>query len=210
MKTREFLETFATVEELFPQLVLVPMSSNLIDIDVVHIDLEDIAYVLGVKEGGVTADRYYMPTVAELKRFSCPKKMLLIYAIRNMLENNSVFLVPIDECIGVPVYLPMYIAGYTDSKEALPFSSLILLDDRALKNIAETISKNHGNRESFYILPSSKHEVIILPMDFGTNISEDALLEMVVNTNFMLPEEEKLTNSVYFYDADLQMVKKIR
>ncbi|HEX3076665.1 MAG TPA: DUF5688 family protein [Lachnospiraceae bacterium] len=52
---------------------------------------------------------------------------------------------------------------------------------------------------SFYILPSSIHEVILVPTD--GEISKDNLMEMVTEVNrTQVSDEEVLSNSVYFYD----------
>jgi hypothetical protein len=52
---------------------------------------------------------------------------------------------------------------------------------------------------SFYILPSSIHEVILVPID--GEMSKDNLMEMVTEVNrTQVSDEEVLSNSVYFYD----------
>lgn len=54
---------------------------------------------------------------------------------------------------------------------------------------------------SYYILPSSIHEVILIPDDGDMDV--EFLLSMVVSVNKdgVLPED-KLTDSVYYYDAE--------
>lgn len=53
----------------------------------------------------------------------------------------------------------------------------------------------------YYILPSSIHECILLPMTIQPNYLE--LENMVKEVNMMMvPEEEQLGNRVYYYDSE--------
>ena len=55
-------------------------------------------------------------------------------------------------------------------------------------------------REKYFILPSSVHEVLILPFTDGA--SADDLRQMVTTINATeVSEEEKLSDNVYIYDA---------
>ncbi len=72
------------------------------------------------------------------------------------------------------------------------------------------VLKNFANKKqmNFYILPSSVHEVILLP---ETSISdEEYLLEMVTEINRTQVEEtEVLADAVYFYDRTCDKMERI-
>lgn len=68
-----------------------------------------------------------------------------------------------------------------------------ILYDRALQAAAEEIGSN------FYVLPSSIHEVLLLPMDEFADEEHLHLLVEQVNTN-VLEDMDFLSNSVYRYD----------
>ena len=65
-------------------------------------------------------------------------------------------------------------------------------------NLLKTVSEMLNG--SFFVLPSSVHEVIVLPDDMG--YSPDMLRDLVetVNTNEVSPAEV-LSNSVYRFEA---------
>ena len=56
-------------------------------------------------------------------------------------------------------------------------------------------------RSDIYILPSSIHELILLPVNKCNGIEVEELRNMVNEVNMMqVPEEEILSNNVYYYD----------
>lgn len=79
------------------------------------------------------------------------------------------------------------------------FGAVSMCDDR----IMEKFSKDcHG---SFYILPSSIHELILIP-DRGIH-QKDELKCMVEEVNAgCVMDEERLSDNVYYYDAKLKKV----
>lgn len=84
---------------------------------------------------------------------------------------------------------------YVLTNEFKTFGAAVLL----YKGFLEKVSKKIGG--SFYILPSSVHEVIALPESSGTDVR--AMLDVVTSVNaYELKEEEILADSVYFYDCD--------
>lgn len=79
------------------------------------------------------------------------------------------------------------------SNEQRNQGAVCVLYDGVLENVAEDYGK------SFYVLPSSIHEVILLP-DTGTN-SEDALRSMISDVNrTQVSPEEVLSDSLYYFD----------
>ena len=60
--------------------------------------------------------------------------------------------------------------------------------------------------ESFYILPSSIHEVILVPESLGAQAQ--VLIEMVKDVNrIAVAEDEVLSDNVYLYDLDNDEIK---
>ena len=81
--------------------------------------------------------------------------------------------------------------------------SYAMIDDELLKQIRERVGE-------FYILPSSIHELIIVPTNASRNAPEtvtaEGLRELVRAVNQSnVPREEWLSDSVYKYDGDVGM-----
>ena len=73
-----------------------------------------------------------------------------------------------------------------------------LLDEKMMEQIAERV----GN--DFYILPSSVHEVLIVPKEAGMDLKDLEAMVQEVNATQVAPED-KLTDSVYHYDAEAKI-----
>lgn len=70
------------------------------------------------------------------------------------------------------------------------------------EDIISDFAKEHG---SFYILPSSIHEVILFPRE--QDESREELSEMVMEINrYVVADTEYLSDSVYFYDSDMGQI----
>ena len=78
-------------------------------------------------------------------------------------------------------------------------AQIILVANNEEGTLVEAVASEFGG--SYYILPSSIHEVILIPDDGDMDV--EFLLSMVVSVNKdgVLPED-KLTDSVYYYDAE--------
>ena len=94
-----------------------------------------------------------------------------------------------------------------DSKEFVGLPLLVLTNNRRYlgaacilyKGLLERFAEKSG--KSFYILPSSIHEVILLPEDKVNNSKN--LLHMVAEVNrTQLNPEEVLSDTVYYYDKE--------
>lgn len=91
--------------------------------------------------------------------------------------------------------VPMYVLS---NKSRVNGAACILYKD-LLKDFSMEVDKD------LYILPSSTHEVILLPSD-GTQESAQ-LKEMVQEVNRMqVAEEEVLSDSVYYYDREKDVI----
>ncbi len=70
------------------------------------------------------------------------------------------------------------------------------------EDIISDFAKEHG---SFYILPSSIHEVILFPKE--RDEAREELSEMVMEINrYVVADTEYLSDSVYFYDSDVGQI----
>ncbi|WP_170164252.1 DUF5688 family protein [Mobilisporobacter senegalensis] len=84
--------------------------------------------------------------------------------------------------------IPMYILS---NSNGINGASAILYTD-----ILKEFSTSQNS--DFYILPSSIHEVILVP--YSVQLSKETLREMVLNVNqTQVPEDEVLSNQVYIY-----------
>lgn len=97
------------------------------------------------------------------------------------------------------------LAQYTD--DSTPLDMHVLTNQNRCNGAAALLYPQALNMAAdllggdFYILPSSIHEVILLPAD--PDINESALLSMVrdINANDVIPTE-RLSNTVYYCDAE--------
>lgn len=88
------------------------------------------------------------------------------------------------------------------TNEACHFGAINIYSEDCIKQVQE---KLHAN--NFYVLPSSKHEVICVPTE-GMEI--DALLEMVTDINqTQVMEEDQLGNFVLYYDGNTKQLVKV-
>lgn len=84
--------------------------------------------------------------------------------------------------------------------EEQTFGANYLYDVEALERITQRVSKH------FYILPSSIHELILIP-DSGIVMSVDELKALVTEVNHnVVAAEEVLTDGVYYYDGEKKEV----
>ena len=91
---------------------------------------------------------------------------------------------------GIPANLQMYVIS---NKYMANGASTIFYDD-ALENLSKKLGTD------LYVLPSSVNEVIAISTDIGT---PEALSELVREVNGShVPEEEQLSDNVYYYSAE--------
>lgn len=88
------------------------------------------------------------------------------------------------------------------TNETCHFGAVNIYNEECIKQVQE---KLHAN--NFYVLPSSKHEVICVPTE-GMEI--DALLEMVTDINqTQVMEEDRLGDFVLYYEGDTRQLVKV-
>lgn len=88
------------------------------------------------------------------------------------------------------------------TNEASRFGAVNIYNEDCIKQVQEKLRANN-----FYVLPSSKHEVICVPTE-GMEI--DVLLEMVTDINHtQVKKEDQLGNFVLYYDGDTRQLIKV-
>ena len=88
-------------------------------------------------------------------------------------------------------YIPMYIVT---NRQQINGACVILYDDF----LKEFVQKNPGD---YYVLPSSIHEMILVPADRVKN--PESLKNIVHDANrTVVNEDEYLSDSVYYYDSE--------
>ena len=84
-------------------------------------------------------------------------------------------------------------------KKSKLFGAASMLYEEPIHELAEQVGGD------LYILPSSVHEVIAVPADFG---SPEELAEMVYEINMeQVDINDRLSNQVYHYDRDLRTLR---
>lgn len=88
---------------------------------------------------------------------------------------------------------------YVITNESKLFGAASMLYEEPIHKLAEQVGGD------LYILPSSVHEVIAVPADFG---SPEELAEMVYEVNMeQVDINDRLSNQVYHYDKDLRTLR---
>lgn len=118
-------------------------------------------------------------------------------ALSNMEKVNPSKIMNIEEILtssfGIPAS-PMVIPMYVLTNETKIYGASVILNPDMLEKAAETLGT-----DDFYILPSSVHEVIVIPADMG---EDEEFMDMVweINRSEVLPEEV-LSDNIYAYDS---------
>ena len=138
-----------------------------------------------------------------LEKWGVDEDTLFNDAMNNTVNVLGRKLITLNSAIGVPdeVNSPLVLMARRGDQ----FGAGILFAGDTMELIGNTVEKITGNG-SYYVLPSSIHELIIVPERHleDTNASLDHLKEMVeqVNSTDAVSENEFLSNNVYYYDAN--------
>lgn len=132
---------------------------------------------------GITVKDLHDIALSNMERVNPPK----IMNIEEILSSLSGF-PPLLPPPSVPI--PMYIL----TNETKIYGASVILNSDMLEKAAETLGT-----DDFYILPSSVHEVIVIPADMG---EDEEFMDMVweINRSEVLPEEV-LSDNIYAYDS---------
>ncbi|MBE5876712.1 MAG: hypothetical protein E7290_07465 [Lachnospiraceae bacterium] len=171
--------------------------------DVPHIKVHDLAVVFQclmaqedmgnatvlihnahLKLWGIDEKKLYQAAIVNTPRLLPYEISAMKDVIRQLLELDEEL--PVEEG-----NIPMYVL----SNRARIFGAACILYPDVLRNFADEIESD------LYILPSSVHELILLPTSAGSDIAE--LTKMVQDINeTQLGQEEVLSDSIYYYSRD--------
>lgn len=157
-----------------------------------------ICYYYQIEDGYEIGKGSILIRNTHLKEWNIDEETLFEIAHKNSKEMLPSQMVPIKELLNdmygsriVNEDLPMYVLSNTDRT----FGASAILYENELRNIAKELG------DSFYVLPSSVHEVIVIPE--STCVDADNLLTIVTQINKSeVAWEEVLSDSVYYYDRD--------
>ena len=136
----------------------------------------------------------------------------MIFEIENSIEEQMDSHISISEDMIDPIIKEMMEKIYTEAKgpqmyvasnESKNFGAAVILYDAFFEDFAKNINSD------FYILPSSIHEVILVPVENEEN-EADRLKDMVYEVNRSeLSEEEILSDSIYIFRRNGGIISKI-
>ena len=144
----------------------------------------------------------YMLAKANTQRYFNGHVYNMMSVIESIMGNNEELDADVRDCfyemdsVYQDDFCPMYVA--TNSKKLN--GACVLLYDGLLREFADRIGK------SFFILPSSIHEVILIPDTFDMDINYMKAMVQEVNGTEVSPEEV-LSDSVYRYDIDTDHIE---
>lgn len=192
-------------ENLFVEVINTSGNAELLS-GIPHENLEDLAIIYKVIIKKIN-DGFYSTTItnAQLRRFGITKEQLHEDALKNSLKIRPAVIKGVNEAL--LECMPPEIAAIFPM-EYMPESTIYVatVPDKQLgagvlayPGFMEQAAKKLGG--SFYVLPSSIHEVILVPDQEG--LTTENLREMVrqVNSEEVDPKDQ-LSNSVYRYDFE--------
>ena len=135
------------------------------------------------KYEGVTVKDLHDIALSNMEKVNPPK----IMNIEEILSSLSDF-PPLLPPPSVPI--PMYVL----TNETKVYGASVILNPDMLEEATRTLGT-----DDFYILPSSVHEVIVIPADMG---EDDQFMDMVWDINrTTLSPDEVLSDNIYTYDS---------
>lgn len=136
----------------------------------------------------------------------------IIWEIENSIEEQTDSRIQITEDMVEPIIQQMLGKIYTEAKgpkmyvagnESKNYGAAVILYDNFLASFAEKIQND------FYILPSSVHEVILIPVE-NEEYEISRLKDMVYEVNYTeLSREEILSDSVYLFKRSSGIIAKL-
>lgn len=202
---RDILDYESMKNTLMLQIVSTEKNKNILK-DVPHKELEDMSVVCRfclaekgddvttvminnamVDEMGITAEQLFEDAERIAPQVNNPV-VLNISQVLNQMSGQNVF-----------EDVPLWVASTKRSIDG----AAVLAYPGFLEMMADTFEK------SFYIIPSSIHEVLLLPDDGYAKADE--LVQMVKSTNKALVQyEDVLTDSAYRYDAEKHLFETVQ
>lgn len=138
----------------------------------------DLAIIAGVLKEKPTGDTSGVESLVQAEKEVPDFKLLTLTSLLGIEEEGG---------------SGLYVLGTEDGH----FGAVVLGYPGELKKTAQFLG------EGFYILPSSVHEVLILPDSKASDIKPEELQQMVAEINqTQVQENERLSNSVYHFDGE--------
>lgn len=152
-----------------------------------------------LKEWGVSTEDVYAVAKDNTPKLLKARLQNMMQVLTGLVGNNLLEEVEgsksVTELFGADDY-DMYVL----SNSTKLYGAAVILYDDILKEFADKMQSN------LYILPSSIHEVIIIP-DKGT-MTKKKLQEMVKEVNeTQVPEQEVLSDTVYYFDRNTNKIE---
>lgn len=163
-----------------------------------HTDMENMSMVYRLQlDSNAQGTSTILITNAMMEQYGITKDQLHADAMENAPEIRAASFKTMAEIMGVPVEMmpqdmasPMYVATNEDKVQG---AAVMFYPD-----FMDQVAKELGG--DVFVLPSSVHEVLILPNN--GSMSVDELRDMVTTINATeVSEQDRLTDSVYHYDA---------
>lgn len=175
--------------------------------DAAHLPFEDLAKVFYIQ---LNTDMYAKVTTDLCEQWGVTPQELEAFALENMPKLSPAVLFDLDESI-----LRGMRRNHLDEKCALQ-ENLYALTNEATQlgaavgfypDLMETISERF--QDPFYIIPSSVHELILLPQKAGMKLSDVKAMVRQVNKE-TVPAADFLSDNVYYYDTKTKEIKLMR
>lgn len=165
-----------------------------------HFEVEDLTalftYRVDSPAPGTVAEAIITEDLCQM--WNIPSGMLRAYANKNIKDASYLF-EDLAEAAGFPVSLGVYVF----SNEENAYGAYEMLNPIALEAIKEKLNSD------FYILPSSIHELIVVPKEKGDKFESLREIVRIVNAEEVKPEEQ-LSDSIYEYDSIQKEVRIVR
>ena len=155
-----------------------------------------VTYAL-MEQYGVTVEQLHQAAIENMSE-------LTPATFKGMNEIMTEMMLPnlINECGGdreqaeamLEAMIPPVDSMYVLTNEAKVNGAAAILDDKLMDQVAERVGGN------FYIIPSSIHELLVIPKSAGIERAELENMVKDVNETQVAPEE-RLSDHVYVYDA---------
>lgn len=169
-------------------------------LDKPHFDMLNLSATFHIRLDQSEASISSFPVINEyLKTWDISELDLFKMAIDVCQNRSPLSIIPLGDMLGLPSPVSMYVC--TGSQKLN--DAAVLFYPETLKHISEEVKDN------YYVLPSSIHELIVVPESAG--IEPHRLEEMVHNANrTVVDSKDFLSDTVLYYNKDTRMLMPSR